>query len=66
MPGGLTLPVRRGRILGIPIPRIFLPVGETTETVDDGRMCFDIRLSLPGLGPMVQYRGWLAVPEESE
>lgn len=58
--GALHYPVTRGWCLGIPLPRCLLPVSEATETVQNDRFTFDVRLSLPlGLGLMVHYQGWL-------
>ncbi|MGL4310575.1 MAG: DUF4166 domain-containing protein [Paracoccaceae bacterium] len=56
----LAYPVTGGRVLGLPLPRVLLPVSETTEHVDErGRACFDVALSHPLTGPIVRYRGWL-------
>lgn len=58
--GGLVLPVTAVRCLGIPLPRVLLPISEAREHIDEqGRFCFDIRLTLPGIGLLTHYRGWL-------
>ncbi|MGL4322018.1 MAG: DUF4166 domain-containing protein, partial [Paracoccaceae bacterium] len=57
--GALHYPVTAGRCLGIPIPRLFLPVSDTAETAADGRAQFDVALSLPLVGLIVRYQGWL-------
>lgn len=59
--GALHFPVTTGRAFGlIPIPRILMPVSETSETVDaQGRFQFDVRLSLPLGGLIVHYKGYL-------
>jgi hypothetical protein len=58
--GGLALPITSARCFGIPLPRFVLPRSEAREYVDDiGRFRFDIRLSLPGIGLLTHYRGWL-------
>ena len=47
-------------MLGVPIPRVLLPRSDTRESVDDlGRATFDVGLSLPVVGAVVRYRGWL-------
>ncbi|MCW3781850.1 SDR family oxidoreductase [Defluviimonas salinarum] len=62
--GWLAYPVLSGRILGLPLPRLLLPVSETLEGVDaQGRATFDVALSHPLSGPIVRYRGWL-VPDD--
>ncbi len=57
--GVLSMPVRRGWCLGVPMPHWFLPGSETREYALDGRFCFDVRLSAPIAGLLVYYRGWL-------
>lgn len=59
-PGALRYPVVAGRFLGIPLPGAILPRSDTSETVDaEGRVTFDVALSLPLVGRIVRYRGWL-------
>ena len=37
------------------------PKSQTAEFVDeDGRFRFDVAISVPLVGPVVRYRGWLA------
>lgn len=48
-----------GRFLGIPLPKALLPRSETSETVADGVFRFDVCLSLPLVGLLAHYRGWL-------
>jgi hypothetical protein len=56
----LAYPVAKGRFLGLPIPRPLLPRSETHEAVDiDGRATFSVRLSMPLIGLIVHYEGWL-------
>ena len=64
--GRLLYPVRRGTILGLPLPDVLLPrSGQAHECVDElGRARFDVPISLPLAGPIVRYRGWL-VPAEA-
>ncbi|MHA7777568.1 DUF4166 domain-containing protein [Roseibium sp. M-1] len=61
--GTLAYPVGRGRFLGIPLPHWLLPISAATEFNDSGRFNFDVKISLPGLGSLVHYRGWL-VPDD--
>ena len=59
--GAMALEVRRGWLLGLPMPRALLPVSQSREYVADGRFRFDVTLRAPlGLGLVVRYRGWLA------
>ena len=57
---GLAYPVRRGRLLGIPLPRFVVPVSRTRESVDArGAVRFDVELSLRTGGLIVRYAGAL-------
>ena len=57
---GLTFPLVKGRLLGLPIPRALLPKSDTKEEIDPtGRATFSVRLSMPLVGPVVHYQGWL-------
>ena len=47
--------------LGLPLPHRIWPTIATAETERDGRYCFDVRASMPGVGLVVRYKGWLAV-----
>jgi Domain of unknown function (DUF4166)/Saccharopine dehydrogenase NADP binding domain len=59
--GGLSLPVTGWRFGGILMPRVLAPRSESREfTGEDGRFHFDVRISLPWLGLLAHYRGWLA------
>lgn len=55
----LCFPVMRGSFLGCPLPNWILPVSEAFEFEEDGRFNFDVRISLPGIGMLVRYEGWL-------
>ena len=55
----LHFPVARGTLLGIPLPNWLLPRSEAMETAEGGRFQFDIKISLPGIGLLVRYHGWL-------
>lgn len=52
--------VRRGWCLGVPIPRVLLPISEAREFERDQRFHFDVALIAPlSLGLIVQYQGYL-------
>ncbi|MBT0956195.1 DUF4166 domain-containing protein [Alphaproteobacteria bacterium KMM 3653] len=55
----MGMEVRRGWCLGLPLPRRVLPRSETREYVAQGRFHFDVDLSLPRIGRLVRYQGWL-------
>jgi hypothetical protein len=60
-PAGLDMTIVSGGLGPVPLPRFLLPRSHATERVDtDGRFCFDVPISLPGLGLLTHYRGWLA------
>ncbi len=48
-----------GYLLGFRLPSALLPRSEAFETVKDGIFRFDVRLSLPIVGLLSHYRGWL-------
>lgn len=50
----------RWRLLGIPLPRALMPIGETYEAVDaQGRFTFHVEIAHPWFGLIVRYRGFL-------
>lgn len=56
----LHFPVRRGWLLGMPLPLWLLPRSEAREYVEEGRFHFDVAIDAPlGIGRLVRYRGWL-------
>lgn len=57
--GQLHYPVTQGWFLGIPLPRWSLPRSDTTESTDGPHPTFDVALSLPLIGAIVRYQGWL-------
>jgi hypothetical protein len=64
--GGLRMPLERGQWLGIPLPRWLTPRSDTREFVDaQGCFRFDVDISLPGLGRVVRYEGWLRPVEDA-
>lgn len=63
--GQLIYPVVGGRCLGVPLPRMLLPISRTAEGADvEGRALFDVAVSLPWFGQIVRYRGWL-LPDDT-
>jgi hypothetical protein len=61
--GSLVMNLRSMRFLGVPCPRWLLPRVFARERGRDGRLEFDIRASLPLIGQVTAYRGWLQLPE---
>ena len=55
----LRLVVRRWNAFGIPMPRYLAPGGDAYEHAADGRFNFHVEISLPLIGTVVRYRGWL-------
>ena len=50
----------RWRFLGIAMPRGLAPTSQSSEEIGrDGRFRFDVSISLPFVGPVIRYRGWL-------
>lgn len=48
------------RYLGAPLPSSWFSGATASEQVVDGRYTFDVRATLPLVGLLVRYRGWLA------
>jgi hypothetical protein len=48
------------RFLGVPLPSILRPHCHAIEADEAGAFTFDIPVTLPGLGPVIRYSGWLA------
>jgi hypothetical protein len=58
--GEIRFPVTGWRIGPVRLPMFLAPRSEAREYVDaEGRFGFDVRLSLPLVGLMAHYRGWL-------
>ena len=57
--GALHLRLQRLHVFGLPIPRLLHPSIETRETDNAGRYQFDVKSSLPRVGILVHYTGWL-------
>ncbi len=57
---GLAMPVAGWKLGPVPLPRALAPRSRTREYEDDrGRFCFDVELTLPVLGLLAHYKGWL-------
>ena len=56
---GLALILRGVRVFGVPLPHFMHPLVRTFESERDGRYRFDVEGSLPLIGPIVRYAGWL-------
>jgi predicted DCC family thiol-disulfide oxidoreductase YuxK len=59
-PKGLVWSLAGWRFLLIPLPHATLPQIACFETDRDGRFGFDIAVAFPLVGPVIEYRGWLA------
>jgi len=57
---GLAMELRRWSCLNIPLPMMLAPRGRAREWQEDGRFRFDVPISLPLVGLVVHYTGWLA------
>lgn len=56
--GGISMPVRNARFLGLPLPRFLLPESRTQETADGhGNALFDVEIRLPVIGRVIRYSG---------
>ena len=58
-PEGMALKLEGVRFLGVPLPRLLAPSVATLESERDGRYRFEVEASLPLLGRIVRYAGWL-------
>jgi len=50
---------QKWRIGPIPLPRIFLPQGDSFETSSNGRFQFDVTIQARFIGLIAHYKGWL-------
>jgi hypothetical protein len=48
------------RFLGVPLPLSWFAGACATEAIVDGRYTFDVSATLPLVGLLIRYRGWLA------
>jgi len=54
--------IDRWWFFSVPLPKFFAPRSQTKEFIDaKGRYAFDIDLSVPLLGRLIAYRGWLKI-----
>jgi hypothetical protein len=58
--GRLNYLPRGWTFLGIPMPRFLAPQGKTYEYVADGKFHFHVKVTLPIIGHVVTYKGWLS------
>ena len=58
-PHGLALKLKSVRFLDLPLPQFLAPSVLTFETERDGHYQFDVEASLPFVGLIVRYVGWL-------
>ena len=61
----LRLEPRRWSFLGIPMPVMLIPRGDTYEYARDGRFHFHVEISTPLTGLIVRYQGWLVPSAEA-
>jgi hypothetical protein len=64
-PKGLSWLLVGVTCIGIPAPKWAVPKVNCLENGDDERFLFDIEAALPLVGPLIRYRGWLVVGDES-
>ena len=57
---GMSLNMVGARLWRLPLPSLLVPRITTREYEGDGRYCFEVSATLPLIGPLVEYRGWLA------
>jgi hypothetical protein len=56
---GLSMRLMRWRLGPLPMPLALAPFGPARETAPDGVFRFDVSISLPWIGEVVSYAGWL-------
>lgn len=57
---GFELSIAGARLWGVPLPSALVPATLARASTDEqGRYCFDVTITLPFLGRLVRYRGWL-------
>jgi hypothetical protein len=57
--GGLEMRLRRWSACRIPLPLLLAPRIAAREWEEEGRFRFDVDVSLPLVGRVVRYSGWL-------
>ena len=58
---GLEMHIRGWSLFGLPLPLLLAPQGIAREWQENGRFRFDVPISLPLVGLVVHYTGWLEV-----
>lgn len=61
--GAIHWQVVQARVLGLPLPAAWFAGVGARESADGARYCFDVWAAMPLAGPLVHYRGWLAVDD---
>ncbi|RYX95461.1 MAG: DUF4166 domain-containing protein [Comamonadaceae bacterium] len=61
-PEKLQMQLVRMHFLGVPCPRMCLPAVVAEETAGNGRLHFRVRASLPFIGVVAGYQGYLELP----
>lgn len=63
----LSIDVIGLKVWGVPCPAGLVPRSASCEWQDDqGRFRFDVSASLPGLGRLIRYHGWLTQDHEGQ
>jgi len=62
----LRLELERWTLLGLPLPKFLAPGCDAVEADENGRFTFSVRISLPLVGTLVHYRGWLESVRETD
>ncbi|WP_291735162.1 DUF4166 domain-containing protein [Leisingera sp. F5] len=62
--GAMVVSVEKARLFGLPLPQALCPQSASTEfETPEGHLGFDISASLPRIGLLVRYSGYLVLPE---
>ncbi|WP_044008417.1 DUF4166 domain-containing protein [Leisingera methylohalidivorans] len=62
--GAMVVAVDKARLFGVPLPQALCPQSVSTEfETPEGHLGFDISASLPRIGLLVRYSGYLVLPE---
>lgn len=59
--GALHWRVAGASLIGVPLPRSWFTDVRAMESEHEGRYRFDVHATLPGVGLLVHYHGWLRV-----
>jgi len=61
--GALLVSVEKARLFGLPLPRLLCPQSASAEyETPEGHLGFDISASLPRIGLLVRYQGYIVLP----